>query len=98
VSSLFSFIQLAIAIFLGVDRLNHVLTACRYAIDDASADWSAAKAQVWSKLAVGGGRGTSTVVSVKTSGFEGQKRKADTATGAPDTKTKKNRRSLTRKK
>ncbi|KAI0247454.1 GNAT acetyltransferase 2-domain-containing protein [Lactifluus subvellereus] len=73
------------------------LDLSRYAIDEASAEWSAAKSQVRSKLAVGGGRGTSTVVSVKTSGFAGQKRKADTATGAPDAKAKKNRRSLTRK-
>jgi N-acetyltransferase 10 len=45
----------------------------RYAIDDASADWSVAEAQV-GKLVREGGKAT--VVSVK-GGGAGQKRKAD---------------------
>jgi hypothetical protein len=54
-------------------------------------------AQVQSKLAEGGGRGKSTVVSVKTSSYAGQKRKAAPMAKTSDVKTKKNRRSLARK-
>ncbi|KAF8466530.1 DUF699-domain-containing protein [Russula ochroleuca] len=67
------------------------LDLSRYAIDDASADWSIAEAQIR------GGRGQSTVVSVKTSNAAGLKRKLDGAAEAPSVKTKKNRRSLTKK-
>jgi len=73
------------------------LDLSRYAIDDASADWSAAEAQVRHKLATGSGHGMSTVISVKSSNAARLKRKADVATEAPTVKTKKNRRSLGRK-
>ncbi|KAI0287271.1 GNAT acetyltransferase 2-domain-containing protein [Russula brevipes] len=73
------------------------LDLSRYAIDDASADWSAAEAQVRHKLATGSGHGMSTVISVKSSNAARLKRKADMATEAPTVKTKKNRRSLGRK-
>ena len=46
----------------------------RYAIDDASADWSIAETQV-ANLAPGSGKAT--VVSVKGTAGGGQKRKAD---------------------
>ena len=52
----------------------------RYAINDASADWSTAEAQVAKLAAAGpGAQGKSTLVSVKTAGGAGQKRKADGA-------------------
>ncbi|KAH9954956.1 GNAT acetyltransferase 2-domain-containing protein [Russula dissimulans] len=73
------------------------LDLSRYAIDDASADWSAAEAQIRNKLAAGSGRGKSTVVSVKTSSSAGSKRKADATAEVPTTKIKKNRRSLAKK-
>ena len=64
----------------------------RYAIDDASADWTMAEAQV-SNLASGATAGKSTVVTVKSTAAAGQKRKADT--DAPTAKgEKKTRRSL----
>ena len=54
----------------------------RYAINDASADWSRAEAQV-AQLASGGAAGKSTVVSVKSSvATAGQKRKADEEHGS----------------
>ena len=61
----------------------------RYAINDASADWSAAETQVRSV----GGKGRSTVVSVK-SGTQaaGQKRKAEVPAASEESK-KKTRRS-----
>ena len=73
------------------------LTVSRYAIDDGSADWAVAEAQVRNTLS-GDGRGKSTVVSVKTTGAAGQKRKLDDATPAADVKSKKNRRSLSKKR
>ncbi|KAI0276813.1 GNAT acetyltransferase 2-domain-containing protein [Russula aff. rugulosa BPL654] len=73
------------------------LDLSRYAIDDASTDWSAAEAQIRDRLAAGSGRSQLTVVSVKTSNSTGLKRKADIATNAPSAGTKKNRRSLTKK-
>ena len=69
----------------------------RYVIDDASADWSVAEAQVRNTL-TGGGRGKSTVVSVEAIGAAGQKRKLDGAASAADVKSKKNRRSLSKKR
>ena len=71
----------------------------RYAIDDASADWSAAEAQV-ARLAEGGGAGKSTLVSVKTAGGAGEagkKRKAEEAghgEGKDKGGEKKSRRSM----
>ncbi|KAI9440276.1 DUF699-domain-containing protein [Lactarius psammicola] len=69
------------------------LDLSQYAIDDASADWSIAEAQVRNTL-TGDGRGKSTVVSVKATGAAGQKRKLDDATPASEVKSKKSRRSL----
>ncbi|KAH8977238.1 DUF699-domain-containing protein [Lactarius akahatsu] len=73
------------------------LDLSQYAIDDASADWSVAEAQVRNTLA-GDGRGKSTVISVKATGATGQKRKLDDATPAAEVKNKKNRRSLSKKR
>lgn len=74
------------------------LDLSQYAIDDASADWSVAEAQVRNTL-TGDARGKSTVVSVKaTSAEAGQKRKADGATSTVDVKSKKSRRSLSKKR
>jgi len=70
------------------------LDLLRYAIDDASTDWAGAEAQI---RAAGNQGGKSTVVSVKTSGNVGQKRKADAAVEVPSAKAKKSRRSLARK-
>ena len=80
------------------------LLSRRYAINDASADWSAAEAQV-ANLAQGG---KSTVVSVKSAVVAGQKRKAaaDPETGAGvekrggggGEKEKKSRRSVKKAK
>jgi N-acetyltransferase 10 len=80
-----------------VHQLIGVLNSNRYAIDDASTDWSAAEAQIRDRLAGGSGHSQLTVVSVKTSNSAGLKRKADIATDAPFVGTKKNRRSLTKK-
>lgn len=50
----------------------------RYAINDASADWSLAEAQLASNLKSGSGiKGVSTVVSVKATTTAGQKRKLE---------------------
>ena len=66
----------------------------RYAINDASADWSAAEAQV-AKLASGGQQGKSTLVSVKTVAVAGQKRKAEgPERGEKKGTEKKSRRSM----
>ncbi|KAI9448800.1 DUF699-domain-containing protein [Lactarius psammicola] len=73
------------------------LDLSQYAIDDASADWSIAEAQVRNTLS-GDGRGKSTVVSVKATGAAGQKRRLDDATPASEVKSKKNRRSLSKKR
>jgi len=73
------------------------LDLSRYTIDDASADWSAAEAQIRNKLAARSGPGKSTVVSVKTSSSAELKRKADVTAEAPTIKNKKNRRSLAKK-
>ncbi len=48
----------------------------RYAITDASADWSTAESQV-AKLSSSGTQGKSTLVSVKSAAGAGQKRKAE---------------------
>lgn len=87
--------RLATTTFL--NQLTHLLTSPRYAIDDASADWSVAEAQVRNTL-TGGGRGKSTVVSVEATGAAGQKRKLDDATPAAEAKSKKNRRSFAKKR
>ncbi|KAI0299677.1 helicase-domain-containing protein [Multifurca ochricompacta] len=74
------------------------LDLSRYAIDDASADWSGAEAHVRNQqLTTGGARGQSTVVSVKVSKTTGQKRKAADVAEVPVVKPKKNRRSITKK-
>ncbi|KAI9430553.1 DUF699-domain-containing protein [Lactarius indigo] len=73
------------------------LDLSQYAIDDASADWSVAEAQVRNTL-TGDGRGKSTVVSVKATGAAGQKRKLVDATPVAEVKNKKNRRSLSKKR
>lgn len=52
-----------------------LMTIRRYAINDATADWSAAEAQV-TKLTQR--RAAATVVSVKSRAVPGQKRKAET--------------------
>lgn len=62
------------------------VVCARYAIDDSSANWSMAEAQV-AKLANGSGGGKSTVVSVKKT-VSGQKRKA----GESEDKEKKGAR------
>lgn len=49
----------------------------RYAIDDASADWNLAEAQVANNLKGSGMKGVSTVVSVKATVAAGQKRKLE---------------------
>jgi len=72
------------------------LDLSKYAIDDASADWSVAEAQVAS---LGNTSGKSTVVSVKNTAPTGQKRKAND--DAPSTKGDKkagSRRSIKRAK
>jgi N-acetyltransferase 10 len=69
----------------------------RYAIDDASADWSLAEAQVENNLKGGSGtKGVSTVVSVKaTADAVGQKRKVEESTdGGEKDKKKPTRRGL----
>lgn len=69
----------------------------RYAIDDASADWSLAEAQVENNLKGGSGtKGVSTVVSVKaTAAGVGQKRKVEESTdGGEKDKKKPTRRGL----
>ena len=71
---------------------SHIGYRCvnRYAINDTSADWSAAETQVRSSV---GGKGKSTVVSVKSSTQAvGQKRKAE-APAASEENKKKTRRS-----
>ncbi|KAF8267327.1 DUF699-domain-containing protein [Lactarius quietus] len=73
------------------------LDLSKYAIDDASADWTVAEAQVRNTL-TGDGRGKSTVVSVKATGAAGQKRKLDGATPTVNVKSKKSRRSLSKKR
>lgn len=78
-------------------QLIDVLNFYRYAIDDASTDWSAAEAQIRDRLSAKSERSKSTVVSVKTSNSAGLKRKADFSTDAPSVGTKKNRRSLSKK-
>ena len=65
----------------------------RYAINDASADWSAAEAQV-AQLASGGQQGKSTLVSVKTAAVAGQKRKAEGPEREKKGTEKKSRRSM----
>lgn len=73
------------------------LDLSRYAINDASADWSVAEAQVANSSGGKGAAGKSTVVSVKTAAAPAQKRKADDAAG-PMTEKKKARRSLKKDK
>ncbi|TBU61958.1 GNAT acetyltransferase 2-domain-containing protein [Dichomitus squalens] len=72
------------------------LDLSKYAINDASADWSAAEAQV-AKLA-SGGQGKSTLVSVKTSAVVGQKRKAEDKGKEDKSGEKKARRSMKKSK
>ncbi|ETW81501.1 hypothetical protein HETIRDRAFT_64813 [Heterobasidion irregulare TC 32-1] len=69
------------------------LDISRFAINDASADWSSAEAQVQNNLSIGKGR--STVVSVKNIAT-GTKRKAEGESGGGDDK-KKTRRSTNKK-
>ena len=69
----------------------------RYAIDDASADWSLAEAQVASNLKGGSAiKGVSTVVSVKATAAAGQKRKLEELVDS--SKKKPTRRRLTKAK
>ena len=73
----------------------------RYAIDDASADWGLAEAQLASNLKGGSGiKGVSTVVSVKaTTTTAGQKRKLEEPIdGGGKDKKKPTRRGLNLKK
>ena len=73
----------------------------RYAIDDASVDWSVAEAQLANNLKGGGGiKGVSTVVSVKaTTTTAGQKRKLEEPIdGGGKDKKKSTRRGLNSKK
>ncbi|KAH9936596.1 GNAT acetyltransferase 2-domain-containing protein [Fomitopsis serialis] len=72
------------------------LDLSKYAIDDSSANWSVAEAQV-AKLANGEGGGKSTVVSVKTA-VTGQKRKADVGEEKPMKDKKGARRSIKKAK
>ncbi|RPD62967.1 DUF699-domain-containing protein [Lentinus tigrinus ALCF2SS1-6] len=69
------------------------LDLTKYAINDASADWSTAEAQV-AKLASGGQQGKSTLVSVKTTAVAGQKRKAEGSGKGEKSGEKKSRRSM----
>jgi hypothetical protein len=70
----------------------------RYAIDDASADWGLAEAQLASTLKGGSGiKGVSTVVSVKAT-TAGQKRKLESNDGGGKDKKKPTRRGLNLKK
>lgn len=72
----------------------------RYAIDDASADWSLAEAQVASNSkGVRGIQGVSTVVSVKATAAAGQKRKLEESVdGGGKDKKKPTRRGLKKAK
>lgn len=72
---------------------HKALSCVRYAIDDSSANWSMAEAQV-AKLANGGGGGKSTVVSVKKA-VSSQKRKAE---DSEDKEKKGTRRSMKKAK
>ena len=72
----------------------------RFAINNSSADWAMAEAQV-AKLASSGTAGKSTVISVKTTAAVGQKRKAeDVSKGAAKGTEKKSgaRRSMKKAK
>ncbi|KAF5348578.1 hypothetical protein D9756_009670 [Leucocoprinus leucothites] len=68
----------------------------KYAINDGTADWSTAEAQI-TTTRPGAGAGRSTVVSVKVGGEGGKKRKADTGEAGPTAagtgESKKSRRS-----
>lgn len=68
----------------------------RYAISDASADWSVAEAQVANLTAGKGASVKSTIVSVKTTATLAQKRKAEDA--GPPTEKKKVRRGMKKDK
>ncbi|KAM5539482.1 hypothetical protein V8D89_006934 [Ganoderma adspersum] len=76
------------------------LDLTKYAINDASADWSTAETQV-AKLSSSGAQGKSTLVSVKSAAVAGQKRKAEDA-GKKEEKSgsgdKKARRSMKKTK
>lgn len=91
-------LQLSPAAF-SVHELIKKILLLRYAIDDASADWSVAEAQVRNITLTGdNARGKSTVVSVKATGAAaGQKRKSDEAASTAGSKHKKSRRSLSKK-
>lgn len=80
------------------NRLPGFLTY-RYAITDASADWSMAESQV-AKLANGVAGGKSSVVSVKSAASTGQKRKAGELESVPKMTDKKSgaRRSMKKAK
>lgn len=69
----------------------------RYAIADASEDWTVAEAQV-GNLGGGKGAGKSTIVSVKTAAAPTQKRKAEETDAGPKFEKKKARRSLKKDK
>lgn len=74
------------------------LDLSKYAIDDSSANWSMAEAQI-AKLANGGAHGKSTVISVNAT-VTGQKRKADDGEekGGKDKEKKGSRRSMKKAK
>ncbi|TFY62510.1 hypothetical protein EVJ58_g3813 [Rhodofomes roseus] len=72
------------------------LDLSKYAIDDPSANWSMAEAQV-AKLADGGGSGKSTIISVKSTAT-GKKRKADDGDEKPAKEKKGARRSMKKAK
>jgi len=83
--------------------LSFLFSLFRYAIDDASADWSLAEAQVTNNLKGGGNgssglKGVSTVVSVKATAGAGQKRKLEESieSGGKD-KKKPTRRGTSKK-